>query len=229
MTFELAVRYSEVLLGFALFLQSCELVRGAGIERKIALLHIPLSILLMSGFYPLLIESILLITSFILIKRYRGPYNGGSDTVTLLLLLCLCVANIAPSRLWQEIALGYVALQLIISYFQAGWVKLVNPEWRSGKALYEVFALTAYPVSESLRGLATKPRLLFFASWLVIIGELVFPFALLNVTILLIALFFAGVFHLANAILFGLNRFFWGWIATYPIIIWFQQRLVEVL
>lgn len=229
MELEQAIRYSEILLGFALLLQSFELVRSLGIERKIALLHIPLSVLLMVGFYPLVIESLLLVTSFLLIKRYRGPYNGGSDTVTLLLLLCLCLANLAPSRLWQEVALGYLALQLIISYFQAGWVKLVNPEWRTGKALHEVFALTAYPVSESLRGLAKKTRLLFVASWLVIMGELLFPLALLNSTLLVIALFCAAFFHFANAMLFGLNRFFWGWLATYPVIIWFQQRLLEVL
>lgn len=227
MTLELAVRFAEILLGLALFLQSLEYLCGFGQEKKIALIRALLSILLMVGIYPVWIEGVLLITSVLLIKRFRGPYNGGSDTMSILVLLCLWLSHIAPSRLWQEIALGYLALQLTLSYFQAGWVKLVNPEWRSGKALGEVFAFTAYPVSESLRAFAEKPQKLFFASWFVIVGELLFPLALLNHNALVFALFFTAIFHLANAILFGLNRFFWSWLAAYPILIWLQERIMH--
>ena len=35
----------------------------------------------------------------------------------------------------------------------------------------------------------------------------------------------AATFHLANACLFGLNRFFWTWLAVYPAILWLQDRL----
>jgi len=48
---------------------------------------------------------------------------------------------------------------------------------------------------------------------------------LLNASMLYVALFVAAVFHLANACLFGLNRFFWIWPAAYPVVIWFQYRL----
>jgi uncharacterized protein YhhL (DUF1145 family) len=65
-------------------------------------------------------------------------------------------------------------------------------------------------------------------SWGIIIFELIFPLALLNQTILIIALVIAALFHLANACLFGLNRFFWIWPAAYPVIIWFQARVAEV-
>ncbi len=225
MTLELAVRFAEIFLGLALFQQSLEFLRGFGQEKKIALVRAFLAVLLMMGIYSVWVESLLLITSIVLIKRFRGPYNGGSDTMSTLVLLCLWLYHIAPSRWWQEIALGYLGLQLTISYFQAGWVKVVNPEWRSGKALSEVFAFTAYPVSESLRLLAEKPRQLFIASWVVILGELLFPLALLNKAALIIALIFAASFHLANAILFGLNRFFWSWLAAYPILMWLQERI----
>ena len=225
MTLELAVRVAEIFLGLALFQQSLEFLRGFGLEKKIAWVRALLAVFLMMGIYPVWVKSLLLMTSIILIKRFRGPYNGGSDTMSILVLICLWLYHIAPSRWWQEIALGYLALQLTISYFQAGWVKVVNPEWRSGKALGEVFAFTAYPVSESLRALAGKPRKLFIASWVVILGELLFPLALLNKTALIIALSFAACFHLANAILFGLNRFFWSWLAAYPILMWLQERI----
>ncbi|HTF95770.1 MAG TPA: HTTM domain-containing protein [Cellvibrio sp.] len=229
MTLELAVRVTEVLLGLALLQQSVEFLRGFGVEKKLALLRAPLAILLIAGVYPLWIASILLMTTFILITRFRGPYNGGSDTMSVLVLVCLWFTHIAPSLLWQEIAFGYLALQLTLSYFQSGLVKLENREWRSGKALREVFSFTAYPVSESLRNLALKPRLLLWASWIVIVGELIFPIALLHSVALTIALVFTATFHLANAILFGLNRFVWSWLAAYPAIIWFHHRLMDLL
>lgn len=229
MTLDVAVRFAELLLGFALFQQSLEFLRSYGLEKKLALIHALLAILLMLGIYPVWVETALLATSFLLIKRFHGPYNGGSDTMSILVLLCLWLANLAPSRMLQEIALGYLALQLTLSYFQSGLVKIENAEWRSGKALREVFALTTYPVSESLRHLASKPKLLLYASRAVIIGELLFPLALMHSMALMIALVFTGMFHLANAILFGLNRFVWSWLAAYPVILWFQQRVMEFL
>lgn len=229
MTLELAVRWAEIILGFAIFQQSVELLRGLSWEKKLALVRAPLAILLMAGFQPLFVELVLLGTAAVLISRYRGPYNGGSDTMTLLVLLCLCLSHLAPSRYWQEIALGYLAIQLTLSYFQSGWVKVINPQWRSGEALQQVFALSAYPVSNNARTWAQKPPLLWLMSWAVIGFELLFPVALLNQTLLFIALFIAGLFHLANACLFGLNRFFWIWLAAYPVIIWFQQRIAEIL
>jgi hypothetical protein len=45
-------------------------------------------------------------------------------------------------------------------------------------------------------------------------------------TTLIIALTIAGLFHLVNACLFGLNRFFWIWPAAYPVIMWLQHRLL---
>lgn len=229
MTLDLAVRVTEVLLGLALLQQSLEFLRGFGVEKKVASLRVLLAILLIVGVYPLWVQSILLITTFILIKRFHGPYNGGSDTMSVLVLVCLWFTHIAPSQLWREIAFGYLALQLTLSYFQSGLVKLENAEWRSGKALCEVFSFTAYPVSESMRELASKPRLLLFASWIVIVGELLFPAALLHPVALTIGLVFMAVFHVANAILFGLNRFVWSWLAAYPAIIWFHYRLMDLL
>ena len=45
-------------------------------------------------------------------------------------------------------------------------------------------------------------------------------------TVALIAgLGLAALFHLANAVLFGLNRFFWIWMTAYPSILWFQHRV----
>lgn len=228
MTLEFAVRLAEIILGFAIFQQSLEFVCGQRLEKIMGVVRAVLAMLLMLGFQPLLIESALLVASGILIRRFQGPYNGGSDTMTVLVLLCLWLSHIAPTRYWQEIALGYLAVQLVISYFQSGWVKVANPEWRSGRAMQQVFALSAYPVSESVCLWAGRPQVLLAMSWSVMIFELFFPLVLFNQTLLILALGIAALFHLANACLFGLNRFFWIWPAAFPVIIWFQSRLMSV-
>jgi hypothetical protein len=113
----------------------------------------------------------------------------------------------------------------VLSYFIAGWVKIVNPQWRDGRALQDVFRFSAYPVSEDLRNWADRPRLLCLMSWAVMLFELLFPVTLLTQTSLIIGLAIAAMFHFANACLFGFNRFFWIWLAAYPSLLWLQQRI----
>jgi len=84
----------------------------------------------------------------------------------------------------------------------------MNPEWRSGRALCDVFQFSVYPASESLRQWSKSPRVLFVMAWGVMIFELIFPLLLLSRISLIIALIIAAIFHFANACLFGLNRFF---------------------
>ena len=144
----------------------------------------------------------------------------------LLVLYCLCLSHWLPGGVSAEAALGYLAAQVILSYFVSGQVKIANPDWRSGRALQDVFAFSAYPVSADLRALADRPRLLWCASWAVMLFEVVFPLSLLSSVTLILALTLAAAFHVANAFLFGLNRFVWAWIAAYPSILWLQSRLV---
>lgn len=225
MNLEYAVRLTEMLLGFAFIVQSFEHFKSQASERWLFLLRLALSLSLIIGFQTAWVSFLLLFFALAILHRYQGPYNGGSDRMGLLILCCLCLVHVAPSYRWQEIAFGYLALQLILSYFISGWVKVVNADWRSGRALCEVFQFSAYPVSESLRKLADSPRLMFYLSWCVILFELLFPMSLVSINSLIVMLIIAAVFHFSNACLFGLNRFFWVWIAAYPSIIWFQQRI----
>ena len=57
--------------------------------------------------------------------------------------------------------------------------------------------------------------------------ELLFPLCLLTQPTLIVGLGIAATFHFANACLFGLNRFFWIWLAAYPSLLWFQGRLMS--
>jgi hypothetical protein len=226
MLLEQAVRYSEMILALAYAQQSVEFIRGLQPEKTWGLVRLLLSILLLLGIEPAIVEAGLFVVACILLVRFHGPYCGGSDCMSILVLLCLFLSHIAPSAFWQQIALGYLAFQLTFSYFQSGYIKIINADWRSGQALTDVFAITAYPVSEHTRRWAQSPQWMLVMSWSVMIFELLFPLSLLNYYALVAALVIAASFHLANACLFGLNRFFWIWPAAYPIILCFQSRLM---
>lgn len=225
MTLEAALRVTEVLLALCFLQQSAEHIASDHRDRFLfgarALLCLPL----LTG--PLIVPGLLGLAgiSLIMLHRYQGPYNGGSDKMSLLILWCVLGARLAPTILWSEAFMGYLAFQLTLSYFISGRVKLANLEWRSGQALQDVFAFSAYPVSKDLRRFAERPKLLWAMSWSVMLFEVLFPLALLHAYSLYAALLLAAVFHLANACLFGLNRFFWIWLAAYPSLIWAQDRI----
>lgn len=225
MILDAGLRLTEMLLALAFIQQSLEHMRGPRGEQLLFLARILLCAGVIADImapWPLLGLACL---SLVMLGRFQGPYNGGSDRMGLLALWCVTLAHLLPWEKARELAFGYLGAQLVLSYFVAGWVKLRNPAWRNGEALRQVFAFSAYPVSESLRGWAARPRLLFVMSWAVIVFELAFPLTLVSAPTLMAGLALAAAFHLANACLFGLNRFFWTWLAVYPAIVWLQQRL----
>ena len=224
MTLELAVRISEIMLALAVVQQSLEHLKDRQ-GRVLFAVRIVLCGVLLTGVASGVALAGLFAVSVLYLHRFAGPYNGGSDKMTILITFCLMIARLGPSQLWAELAMSYLAVQLVLSYFVSGYVKIVKPEWRSGQALVDVFTFSAYPVSESLRAWATHPRLLQAMSWGVMGFEVFFPLAVLHIAALGMGLAIAATFHLANAFLFGLNRFFWIWICAYPSVIWFQGRI----
>ena len=229
MTFELALRATEILLALALIQHSAEHLVGSAWEKRVFGVRILACLLLLTGFAPVITLILLAGLSLLILHHFQGPYNGGSDRMSLLILWCLLGAHLAPNSLWAEAAMAYLAVQVTLSYFISGQVKIVNPEWRSGRALQDVFAFSAYPVSEDLRAFSRRSTLLLVGSWAVMGFEVLFPLALLTQPTLIAMLFITASFHVANACLFGLNRFVWAWLASYPSLIWFQARVVDGL
>ncbi|OUR75947.1 hypothetical protein A9Q83_16415 [Alphaproteobacteria bacterium 46_93_T64] len=228
MSLDFAIRITEILLGLAFLQQSVEHFRAPKNEQRLFIPRAVLSLLLVLGFQTAWVCLALVMLGLFILHRFQGPYNGGSDRMSLLILSCLCLANFIPILQWQEVIFGYLALQLVLSYFISGWVKIINPEWRNGLALKDVFSFSAYPVSEALRSLANSPGLLWSMSWAVILFELIFPLTLITQTTLVAGLVIAACFHFSNACMLGLNRFFWIWLAAYPSIIWLQYRIFGI-
>ena len=192
------------MLAFALTLQSLELLLIFPRARKIwsfsktfqAMLWLRLaaSLALFGTASPLLVWFLLFTTVYTAV-RFGGTLNGGSDYMTVVALSSLLVP-------WGRL---YLAVQLTLSYWVAGLVKLKHKDWRNGSALTR---LTGLPGQ---------------LAWPVLLWECTFPLAWLNHGLCLGYLAVGLVFHLANAKILGLNRFFWIWLAAYPSLLGIQS------
>ncbi len=139
-------------------------------------------------------------TTWLLAIRWRGTFNGGSDTMTFHILTAWMVSLWFPQL--ERACLYYIAVQLILSYFIAGVAKASRREWWSGEALAGFLRRYRAPVF--------APALL---SWAIVAFELAAPLAWIAPVPFAAA---AMAFHLLNVYVFGLNRFFWAWLAAYP-------------
>lgn len=228
MSLDDAIRLTEILLAVALIQQSLEHLVGLPDERPHYAIRLALAVLLIVGIYPAWICAALFVNALFILRRFQGPYNGGSDLLSLLLITALCAVHLMPSARFQEYVFGYLALQVIFSYFKSGLSKVIHRDWRTGRALRDVFLFSVYPVSEATRAWAERQPLLLVMSWAVILLELLFPLALLTQPLLFAALAAMLAFHVANFAMFGFNRFVWVWVAAYPSLIWLQVRLAPL-
>lgn len=163
----------------------------------------------------------LMLTTLLIAWRWRGSFNGGSDSMTVLTSAALSVALLFPSQKMILACLWFLAIQLTLSYCLAGFAKARQKNWWNGKAMSELLRSTRYATASAwLAKLAGNPFACRALSWIIIGFETLFPLAFLNAETAVAFLKIGVAFHLANVFLLGLNRFFWAWIATYPALLY---------
>jgi hypothetical protein len=187
-------------------------------------LRLPLSVSLLAGqrwaALPLLLSQLLVCA------RFRGTFNGGSDYMTVVVLLATSLAACFPgSTLIQTACLAYICAQLVLSYFIAGVVKLAKPEWRTGGALSRLVASGRYGAPSPFATVLARPAVARAASVCVLSFECLFPAVLLAPRLAAPAAVLGLAFHLTNAYVFGLNRFLFAWAAAYPALLYFCATL----
>ena len=160
-------------------------------------------------------------TTLAVAVRFRGSYNGGSDSMLLVVLLGLAIARSGA----PDVGLGLVAAQLVLSYVLAGIAKLREPRWRDGTALAALVALPSYGVPATLVAALRRPALSRAAGYALLAFECGFPIAFVDPRACRALLVIAALFHLGNAIVFGLNRFLWAWLAAFPALLFWVDRL----
>lgn len=152
---------------------------------------------------------------------YRSIYGGDGSNQMQNVVLFGVVASllIDPASGLRMVGVWFVVLQSCLSYSASGWSKISSPVWRGGDAVFLIFNTATYgrrPVALFLNG---KKRLQKFLSWSVMIFEIVFPVVLILPPKGALLLLFIGLsFHLGNAVIMGLNTFFWSFFATYPLV-----------
>ncbi len=161
--------------------------------------------------------------------RWRGAFNGGSDFMTLVvltgLLLAQCLLKLGLPELAWRACFWYITIQSITSYFVSGAVKLLKAEWRNGSAM-TIFLNAAIHGPLRPAHVLRKPWLAAVGSWTFILWECASPLALLDVRWALVFCLIAALFHFLVFWFFGLNRFFWAWLASFPAILWCAGRLL---
>lgn len=166
----------------------------------------------------------LLFTQLAICVRFRGAFNGGSDYMSVLVLLAL---SFAQAPLLSRAALAYIAVQTTLSYSIAGFAKLKSAAWRDGRALraFGALAVERHGAPRWVSGLLGSHRRSQLLAFAVITFECTFPLAWLQPHVCTAYLVLGLGFHLANSVVFGLNRFFFAWAAAYPAVYFCSQLL----
>ena len=172
---------------------------------------------------------VLFMGTLLLLVRWRGAFNGGSDFMTLVTITGILIAQVvalwADKGLGWAVGLSYIAIHTLSSYFVSGWIKLLQPEWRSGRALTIFLNGGIYgPLAPD--SIFRRPKVAMVCSWAFIVWEAVFPLTLLNPKSALLFMVIATVFHFLVFWFFGLNRFFWAWLTNLTAV-WFFSGWVS--
>lgn len=172
---------------------------------------------------PTAAATLFLLASQVLISiRHRGAFNGGSDFMTLVVLMGIAVGALATP--WVGAALAWkaglwvISIQALSSYFLSGTVKLRYAGWRDGRALPALLDGGIYGPLAPHSPLRHR-QVAMTCSWAFILWEAAFPLAMIDPGITTLWCVIGAVFHFLVWWFFGLNRFFWAWLATFPALI----------
>lgn len=146
-------------------------------------------------------------------------WAGGADKIVMIAMTGTFLSALGLRLGDPALALAgllWSGGQLALCYAVAGFSKLRDPRWRNGEAIAAILSTGAWGHPFAAR-LMRHPAMRLAASWAVILLEALFPLGFL-VPWPGLALALAGMlaFHVATAIVMGLNRFPWAFACAYP-------------
>ncbi|MGK4584733.1 alpha/beta fold hydrolase [Kitasatospora sp. HPMI-4] len=148
--------------------------------------------------------------------------SDGADQLSFLVQSLAAVARAGERRpRLVDACLWAVALQSVMSYTVSGLAKLPSLTWRSGDALPGVTRTLTYGDRRVWQFLNGHPRVNRALAHAVLALETGFPAVFLRggrPAPLMVAS--VGAFHLVNARVMGLGRFFWAFCSTYPAVLY---------
>ena len=172
---------------------------------------------------------VLFILHLLVCVRFRGTFNGGSDMMSFVVLTGLLITKLGSPDSGFKLGLIYISIHTLYSYFKAGIVKLKEREWRTGQALPEFLYRSLFPEIQSLAvWLQHRKALSWGLCWIVMIFELLSPALLFFPRFSWAYFYLALLFHFSVLVTFGLNRFFWIWLAAWPSVLYTVNLLTSV-
>lgn len=152
----------------------------------------------------------------------NAPFGAETESrFSVMIIGALMLQSIAPTEFTAKIALWFIALNACLSYVTAGISKLFNKNWRSGEALFDVLNSPNISASPGAAAFFGKHRSAAkFLTRFNTAVECAFPLVFFaGQPFLMFFLIWGFIFHLSNAVLLRLNKFFWVWMAAYPAVI----------
>lgn len=148
----------------------------------------------------------------------------GADQMSTIVLIALWLCYLTNDKYLRRAALTFIALQLILSYITAGSAKLLSKEWRNGSAISGVLRTRAYGTPRVAEFLQQRPRLARAVCYSVIGFECLAWISIFGGPAWCIAFLICGAaFHIATALLMGLNAFLWSFLSTFPAVLVLSQ------
>jgi hypothetical protein len=190
------------------------------------------AVLLLSHVVPTLAPAfIAIILACRLMSHLRNQLGlDGSDQMLVVVFGGLAVFHAVPEPLAKAGALSFIALQSLLSYFAAGYAKLVSPVWRGGDAIGGILNTTTYGSAFFSRLLLGNRPLSLLVCWSVLIFECVLPLLVFfGVKSALVFVVVGAAFHVSVAAMMGLNSFVWAFSATYPCLLFLSAWLATHL
>jgi hypothetical protein len=185
------------------------------------------------GIHPLVfaaLSGVLLFT--LMIFKVRTSYGmDGSDHMNIVIFIAVTLFFLSPAESFARTAcVLYIGLQSVLSYVVSGIAKTTGSEWRAGTAMVGIFNTHIYGHALAGRILRGRPVLGRVMCWGIIAFQLAFVLVLVvDERWMLVILFVGATFHIATALLMGLNSFVFSFIATYPAVIFLHYWVRTLL
>ena len=169
----------------------------------------------------LCLQSIL--TGLLTVRSLYG--QDGADQMNWITFSALALASLHPTSQVLTACLWFLGLQACLAYGTAGIAKATARQWWTGEFLPLVLGTRMYGNVGFARFLYGNPHIARALSISIVLWESLFPIILILPAQAALALLVTAVlFHLLNAVIMGLNTFFWAFVATYPAVLYCVQH-----
>ncbi len=142
----------------------------------------------------------------------------GADQMQTVVWAGIFFYSLDISNYANDVAIIFVVVQLLLSYFVAGIAKISSQTWRSGNAIKRIMRTSSYATPQVAQ-FTSNNKVSFLASWATILFEILCPFLILfgqQGSVLLISL--GVLFHISVSLSMGLSTFLWAFGATMPLV-----------